>query len=741
MASPRLLPVFIAVALGISLPFASATGMGTQLRSGMRLNVNPIRRVVTMLQMMQKKVEAGGAKEQKLFDQFMCYCKNGVSGLAGSIEEAEAKIAQLESGIEETDSSLKQLTSDVKKAKADRSEATETLGKAKGIRSKEAKAFAKVSADSKTNIAAMGKAVGALEKGMGSAFLQTRAASELKKLSITMDLSEADRDVLASFLSNGEGDSSEYNPASGEITGILKQMQETMQKDLGEAEAAESTALKDFEALTAAKEKQVATLTKEIESKMMRSGEAGVELANMQEDLSDTQKSLTEDKKFLVDVKTDCKTKEAEKETNDKLRADELLALADTIKLLNDDDALDLFKKTLPTPSLLQLKVSSKAMKQQALQILTKGRKHHKDFRLNLISMALRGKKVSFDKVLTMIDDMSALLKKEQAGDDKKKAYCQKTLDETEDALKELQLDTKDLEKAIGEHKESIKALKAEIASLTEGIKTLDKQVAEATAQRKSEHAEHEETMAGNGAAKELLGMAKNRLAKFYSPKMYKAPPKRELSEEERITVNMGGTLAPTAAPGGIAGTGVTAAFAQYQAEAQDEESLGFLQVSASKRAAPPPPPATAGAYKKAGEESNGVVAMLDLLIQDLDKEMQTMEVEEKEAQTEYEQFIKDSADKRAQDSKSISDKEGNKVELEANTLKMQQEHKDKTAEAYAKVEAIQGLHSECDWLVANYETRKEARASEVENLSNAKAVLSGADYSFFQTGIVKHHI
>merc|ERR1719364_651801 len=362
-------------------------------------------------------------------------------------------------------------------------------------------------------------------------------------------------------------------------------------------------------------------------------------------------------------------------------------------------------------------------MKQQALQILTKGRKHHKDFRLNLISMALRGKKVSFDKVLTMIDDMSALLKKEQAGDDKKKAYCQKTLDETEDALKELQLDTKDLEKAIGEHKESIKALKAEIESLTEGIKTLDKQVAEATAQRKSEHAEHEETMAGNGAAKELLGMAKNRLAKFYSPKMYKAPPKRELSEEERITVNMGGTLAPTAAPGGIAGTGITAAFAQYEAQAQEQESLGFLQVATRartlKRAAPPPPPATAGAYKKAGEESNGVMAMIDLLVNDLDKEMTTMETEEKEAQKEYEQFIEDSADKRAADSKAISDKEGNKVELQANTLKMKQEKKDKSTEAMAKMESLKSLHSECDWLVANYATRKEARSSEIENLSN----------------------
>jgi len=711
---------------------ASATGEGA------RLNVNPIRRVVTMLQMMQKKVESEGAAEQKLFDAFMCYCKSGVGGLVTSIKDGEAKVSQLEAGIEETDSVVKQLVADVKKAKADRTEAEQTIGKAKGIRTKEAQAFAKSSGDSKTNIAAMGKALGALSKGMGGAFLQTNAASDLKRISITMDISDADRDVLASFLSTK--DSNGYEPSGGEITGILKQMQETMQKDLAEAESSEAAALKDFDALVGAKQKQVNTLTKEIESKMMRSGEGGVELTNQQEDLSDTGKGLVKDKKFLIDVTQDCKTKEAEKETNDKLRADELLALADTIKILNDDDALDLFKKTLPTPSLLQMQVTSKSMKARALGMLAKGKKHHKDYRLNLISMALRGKKVSFDKVLGMIDEMSALLKKEQVGDNEKKAYCEKALDETEDELKQLQGDTKDLEKAIAEHKESIKAVAAEIAALTAGINNMDKQVADATTQRKAEHAEHEETMASDGAAKEILAIAKNRLMKFYSPKMYKAPPKRELNEEERIAVNMGGTLAPTAAPGGIAGTGVNAAFAQYTAEAQEQDSVGFLQVRATKRAAPPPPPETAGAYKKSGSESTGCLAMIDLLVQDITKEMTEMDVEEKNAQKEYEELIADSADKRASDSRSISDKEGNKVELEANTLKMQQEHKDKLRESMAKMESIGSLHSECDWLVQNFATRKEARAGEIENLSNAKAVLSGADYSFLQTAIVNRH-
>merc|ERR1719324_2069609 len=112
---------------------------------------------------------------------------------------------------------------------------------------------------------------------------------------------------------------------------------------------------------------------------------------------------------------------------------------------------------------------------------------------------------------------------------------------------------------------------------------------------RKEEHEDYVSGMAANNAAKELIEFAKNRLQKFYNPSLYKAPPKRSLSEEERITLNMGGTLAPTAAPGGIAGTGITAMLAQKSS------------------VAPPPPPETFGAYAKKGEESTGVVAMLDM--------------------------------------------------------------------------------------------------------------------------------
>lgn len=70
------------------------------------LNVNPIRRVVTMLQSMQKKVAAEGEKEKGLFEKFMCYCKTGSGTLSASIASAENANEQLAASIKETAATL-----------------------------------------------------------------------------------------------------------------------------------------------------------------------------------------------------------------------------------------------------------------------------------------------------------------------------------------------------------------------------------------------------------------------------------------------------------------------------------------------------------------------------------------------------------------------------------------------------------------------------------------------------------
>merc|ERR1719443_1607092 len=460
-----------------------------------------------------------------------------------------------------------------------------------------------------------------------------------------------------------------------------------------------------------AKAAQIEELTKAIEDKTVRLGNDGVLLVNLKEDLEDTKKSLEEDKKFLADLDKNCEIKKKEWAERSKTRAEELLAIMDTIKILNDDDALELFKKTLPSPSLIQMSVSNSEVRKRAAEVLSavRGRGKARDFRVALIAMALKGGKVTFEKVIAMIDDMVALLGKEQVDDDEKKAYCEAEIDKAEDDLKELERTVDTLEKEIEDTKELIATLTEEIAALEQGIKDLDKAVAEATEQRKEEHEDFVQSMAANNAAKDILGIAKNRLNKFYNPKLYKAPPKRELTEAERISVNNGGTLAPTAAPGGIAGTGVT--------------------VFAQDKHAPSPPPETWGAYKKQGDANGGVMAMMAELEAEIDKDIQESTVDEKHAQEEYEEYIADSAAKRADDAKSLEDKVAAKASNEVELQKMSEDEKDKTKQEMATSETLKDLHLACDWILENYATRKEARAGEADALKKAKAVLSGADY------------
>jgi len=680
-----------------------------------------------MLQMMQKKVAAEAETETELYEKYMCYCKNGASTLAKSIADAEAKTAELGPAIPEAEAQLKQLKEDVEAHKADRAAAKAVMAKATAIREKEAAAFAKETAEDKANLDALERAIAAISKGVAGGFLQTSASALLRRLVLAkQDMDEDNRQELLAFLSGtavAPAYGNEYVPQSGEILGILKQLHDEMTKDLAEVVAAEEAAIAAYKELMAAKEKEIAALTKMIEEKLARIGDLGVKIVMLKEDLSDTEEGLMEDKKFLADLEKNCATKEAEWAEICKMRAAELVALADTIKILNDDDALELFKKTLgfTQRSFVQLQVTTESMRTRALAMVQQAQHASKHGRpqLDLILMALSGKKVGFEKIITLIDELVASLKAEQIADDDKKEYCAVEFDTAEDKQKELERAIAGLETTIAKLTDGIPVVKGEVEALEDGIKALDKSVVEATEQRKEESADFTELIASDSAAKELIGFAKNRLAKFYNPKLYTPPPKRELTEDERITVNMGGTLAPTPPPAGIAGTGI-AAFVQISAQAQRKD-------------APAPPPESFKAYAKKSGESGGVMAMMDMLVADLDKEMAEATATEKNAQEDYETFVKDAAAKRAEDSKLIVDKQADIAEMETELEETSETKAATDKELVGTLKYIESLHGECDWLVKYYDVRKESRAGEIDALGKAKAVLSGADYSFLQ--------
>merc|ERR1719171_544564 len=324
------------------------------------------------------------------------------------------------------------------------------------------------------------------------------------------------------------------------------QLGDSMSTNLASIMAAEEKAVHSFGQLVKAKTAEVDSLTEAIEKKTTEIGELGVYIVELKDDIDDLAEGLLEDEKFLKELTKGCESKEAEWEERKKMRAAELLALKDTIKILNDDDALELFKKTLPAPSsasFVQVKVSIAEVKARATAVLKAARnsaqRQHRA-KLDMILLSLSGKKADFSKVLKMIDSMVVMLGEEQQDDEDKKEYCEKEFDEADDKKKELEFTMEVEAKEVEQAKTAIETLTEEIAALVAGIKELDTQVAEATEQRKAENEEYEDLIASNSAAKELLEIAKNRLNKFYNPSLYKPPPKKELSAEGRIAANMG---------------------------------------------------------------------------------------------------------------------------------------------------------------------------------------------------------
>jgi predicted nucleic acid-binding Zn-ribbon protein len=713
------------------------------LRTEVTASQNPVRKVVQMLQAMSKKIAKEGEAEQELFDKFMCYCKTGMGDLEASIDKAEEKIPQLKAELEASEGTLKETKEGLKQDKADREAAKTAIAEATELRKKENKDWTYTKDNFVANIKAIRSATVAIEKGMAGSFLQTPQAARLQKVANSLkSLLEEDRQQVMSFLS-GNPFSHGYAAQSGQIVGILKQMGDSMSTTLAEEMAIEEKALHSFEELVKAKTSEVDALTEAIEVKTAKIGELGVFMTNGQDDIDDMSEGLEEDKKFLKELKKGCDTKAAEWEERKKTRAAELLALADTIKILNNDDALELFKKTLPAPgaALLQVQVSAKDMRRRAVAVLKEARgkaPHHNRAKLDMILLSLNGKsKGDFTKVIKLIDEMMVMLAEEQKQDEEKKAYCLKEFDEADDKKKALEHNMEVTANEIQKAKAAIEELTEEIAALIAGIKELDKEVAEATEQRKAENAEYKDVMAADSAAEELLKIAKNRLNKFYNPKLYKESLNpdyqnpADLSDQDRIVVEMGNPddIVTTTQPGGIGNTGVTV-FAQVSMRARSSDQV-----------APPPPPETWDAYTKKGEESTGVIQMIDLLIKDLALEMTEVETNEKEAQKDYEALMADSADKRATDSKTLADKEQVKADTEVALEKFKAAQLATFKELQTTEQYISSLHADCDWLLQFFDVRVEARASEVESLKQCKAVLSGADYSLLETGTHHHFL
>merc|ERR1740123_145359 len=113
---------------------------------------------------------------------------------------------------------------------------------------------------------------------------------------------------------------------------------------------------------------------------------------------------------------------------------------------------------------------------------------------------------------------------------------------------------------------------------------------------------------------------------------------------------------------------------------------------------------------------------------------MTEAETGEKEGQKQYEVTMGDAAKKRAADLKSLASKERSKADFEEGKAADTDSMRVKSKELQATKMYEMQLHQECDWLVEDFDLRKQARADESDSLKQAKAVLAGADFSLMQS-------
>merc|ERR1719281_965074 len=382
--------------------------------------------------------------------------------------------------------------------------------------------------------------------------------------------------------------------------------------------------------------------TEAIETKTGRSGEIAVSVVQTKDSLEDTKEELSDTEKFITQLETECATKEKSFAEASKLRAEEVKAISEAISILNDDDALDVFKKARPSAlvqeelGFLQKSNSPARKAKKAQAILSKAAKNANSPQLNLLlytlnsKLKMSSKAQSLDIVIKMIDDMVVLLGKDQSDDDKSKTFCEDELEKAGDEQKAATEKKAGIEAEIAEATDSVSELADQIATLEQDIKDLDKSVAQATEMRKEEHEDFLESTQLNEAAVQLVEKASQRLQKFYNPTLYKAPPKTEDTMEEKIIK---------------AGTFV-------QIKAHDEEDSDVT----------PPDTAFSSLYQKS-EKSAGVIGLMDMMVKEIETDMKDAAYEEKTSQSNYAKLMEESEATRAANSKGIVTKAGAKAE------------------------------------------------------------------------------
>ena len=626
---------------------------------------NPIAKITGMLESLEKKVRREGDEKQKVYDKYMCYCKETSASLNLQLAEVAKSLPQLRSQTQEVSALQMSLESEIAQHKKDRDEAKSAIGSAAEIRKKEADTFLKDSQSQQEAVNSLTSAIGALEQNRAASFLQTTGASVLQRLSLSADMTSRNRDLLASFLSSG-------SVPSGQVLGMLKQMKEDMGSDLKDMQTAEKKRLAEHLSLMEAKQKQQEVAMKAMEEKMLRLGELKVEMQVMKDDMKDQAEAQKENLEFATALNKTCEEKQQAWNEYQAAQAEELQALTETVQFLSQDQVSDTLS-AVSTSALVDTGVA-RTRRAEALS-LSFLQTSEVEATGDSFELALRQ---GMDDVLRHIDDLHEVLDKEQASDEERQTYCETKLRRAANAKSTKQREVEDATSIIATFQNELDTVKGQIGSLQARMEELDQQVAKTTSARQAERAAFEKSRDTNNAAMELLEIAEKRLRRYYAASLVQRS-KADTSSSSKV---------------------------RSMSHSAPEADLS---------------------YQKQGGGALRVLELFHVLKADVQKQTSMLVSEDAIGQSEYENLVKNSNQKKMADNRSLGSKQAAKAELEADLQRSREGLRSSNQVLTALEEEIRNLHQQCDFLLKNFDLREDARRAEKRSLTRAQAVLQAA--------------
>jgi len=638
----------------------------------------PVSKVINLLKDMQEELEKEQDADEDMYDAFTCWCEANDKGKGKAIADAEQHSADLTSTIEMTSAKHEQLTTDIAELKRQIAENTEGLNTATALREKEGSEFHENEKDSIQAIGNLKAAVVSLQKHHGEALSQdalVQIQQVLKEplarrpnLLRQLGLAPAHQRMVASLLQQSAGYVRDAAPASGAIFGILKQMKESFETNLEKAQQDEKTAQETFAEMKAAKTEEIDAGNTGVDNKSTELADADQLNAQSKEDLQDTTVQLEADRVFLADVKVRCAAMDQQFAERSKVRNEETTAVSQALEILTDDDARDLMSKSTFVQTSMHV---SSNVRERAASLLKKVAQRTGSPQLS--ALALTMKNDVFGKIKESIDLMIAQLKKEMKEEVEKKDWCRDELHKNEMATTAKYEDKEDAETIIANHEANVARLKDEIAAAQAEIKQTEIDIKQASENRQKANSAFQTTVADQRATQQILAKAMDKLKGFYSKK---------------ASLLQAGRQAP-----GLVGAA---------------------------------PPATFQPYKKKGG-AGGVMGMIENIVNESKHVEDEARAAEQEEQAGYEQFLVDSGNAIKALQAEITDKQARVAAADGDLVRAKEDLAAVGGDLEDLNQYNKELHSECDYITHNFETRQQARTDEVEALDQAKAVLSGA--------------